>query len=354
MPAEILALGMATPVGLCTAQTAASVRTGIGRLVESHMPDVHGQMLVMGLADREQLPPMVEQLEDEELSPRHRRMAWLGGPALAEALADWPMPSLPLLLGVAEPIEKAKYRAGPEMLRILSLQAGREIDAARSRVCPQGRAAGLLALADAVAMIGRREVEAVLVGGVDSYLDYTLLSALDNEGRLKSGEISDGFVPGEGAAFALVAATGTARRQGRKPLAVVKGVGRGSEPGHRYSRAPHRGEGLAAAFRALFASVAMTDPSERIGCVYAGLNGESFWSKEWGVASIRFADHLGDPLRIEHPADCMGDPGAAYGAIMLALAAHDIARGRCPTPCLVWAASDGEERAVALLSSAKD
>jgi len=63
---------------------------------------------------------------------------------------------------------------------------------------------------------------------------------------------------------------------------------------------------------------------------------------------------LGDPLRIEHPADCMGDPGAAYGAIMLALAAHDIARGRCPTPCLVWAASDGEERAVALLSSAKD
>jgi hypothetical protein len=44
MPAEILALGMATLAGLCTAQTAASVRAGIGRLVESHMPDVHGRM----------------------------------------------------------------------------------------------------------------------------------------------------------------------------------------------------------------------------------------------------------------------------------------------------------------------
>ena len=43
-------------------------------------------------------------------------MAWLGGPALAEALADWPMPSLPLLLGVAEPIEKAKYREFVYML----------------------------------------------------------------------------------------------------------------------------------------------------------------------------------------------------------------------------------------------
>jgi len=350
MPAEILAIGMTTPIGLCAAQTAASVRTDISRLVESNMPDVHGGKLVMGLAAEEELPPLVEALEDDDLSPRHLSMARLGGPALAESLAAEPPQALPLLLGVAERHQAVKYQVGQEMLRILSLQAGCPLDMARSRVYPAGRAAGLLALAEALAMIEKREVEKVVVGGVDSYLDFSYLTALDTEGRLRSGEISDGFVPGEGAAFLLLAGEGAAKREKRPALALAQGVGQGREPAHRYSQEPHRGEGLASAFRALFERVPAGGPAQRIGCVYAGLNGESFWAKEWGVASIRAADRFGDPVRIEHPADCMGDPGAAHGAILLALAAHDIARGRCQSPCLVWAASDREERAAALFA----
>lgn len=352
MPAEILAIGMATPVGLCAAQTAASVRCGIGRLNVSHMPDGQGDMLVMGLADDENLPPLAEALEDEDLSPRHVSMARLGGAALAEALATEPVQPFPLLLGVAEAREEAKYPVGQEMLRFLALQTGRPLDVARSRVYAQGRAAGLCALADGIAMIERREVESLVVGGVDSYLDYFYLRALGAEGRLKAGAVSDGFVPGEGAAFVLIAAPGTARRHSRRALAIVDGVGLGREPGHRYSDEPHRGEGLASALRALFAAVPERCPAGRIGCVWAGLNGESFWAKEWGVAAVRSAARFADPLRVEHPADCMGDPGAAYGSIMLALAAQDIARGRCATPCLVWAASDKEERAAVLLSPA--
>jgi 3-oxoacyl-[acyl-carrier-protein] synthase-1 len=351
MPAEILAIGMATPVGLCAAQTAASVRCGIGRMIVSHMPDGQGDMLVMGLANDEELPPLAEALEDEDLSPRHVSMAKLGGAALAETLAEEDNP-IPLLLGVAEPRKEAKYPVGQEMLRILALQAGRELDLGRSRVYAQGRAAGLCALADAVAMVEKGQAQSVVVGGVDSYLDYFYLHALAAEGRLKAGAVSDGFVPGEGAAFALVAAPGVARRQHRRPLAIVEGVGLGREPGHRYSDEPHRGEGLAKAMRELFAAVPERGPANRIGCVWAGLNGESFWAKEWGVAAVRSAERFSEPVRIEHPADCMGDPGAAYGPIMLALATHDLARERCATPCLVWAASDREERAAVLLSPA--
>jgi 3-oxoacyl-[acyl-carrier-protein] synthase-1 len=350
MPAEILAIGMVTPVGLCAAQTAASVRTGIGRLAESYVNDVHGNMLVMGLADQEHLPPLAEILEDDALSPRHLRLARMGGPALAEVLAVEPTQPIPLLLGVTEPRKEANYPVGQELLRILSAQAGHELDINRSRVYALGRAAGLVALAEALTLINRREVDTVLVGGVDSYLDIALLQALDREGRLKSGVLSDGFVPGEGAAFVLVAAAGTARRQRRQPLALITGVGRGHEPGHIYSHEPHRGEGLNSAFRALFDAV--PDPADRVGCVYVSLNGESFWAKEWGVASIRSADRLSDPLRIEHPVDCMGDPGAALGLIMLALATHELSRGSGQSPCLVCAASDGAERVAVLLARA--
>ena len=92
----------------------------------------------------------------------------------------------------------------------------------------------------------------VLVGAADSYLDLGLLYALDAEGRLKTGEVADGFVPGEGAAFLLLGPAGAAARSGRQPIARIAGVGRAHEAGHLYSAEPCRGDGLAAAFSALF------------------------------------------------------------------------------------------------------
>ena len=349
-PAEIRSIGMVTPVGLSAPQTAASVRAGIGRLSESYISDRFGDPLIMGLADEEQLPPLVEALEDRRLSTRHERLARLAGQALVEALGGLPNQPVPLLLGIAEARSEARHPVGTELLEILSTQAGRKFDVSRSRTYPLGRAAGLVALDDALTLIDRREAEYVLVGAVDSYLDTGLLEALDREGRLKAGALPDGFVPGEGAAFVLVAAAGAGRRQKSECLARISGIGRGRETGHIYSQESHRGEGLAAAFRALFDAVPLEGPANRIECVFSGLNGESFWAKEWGVAKIRSADRFREQFRVEHPADCMGDPGAALGLVMLGLAAFDLARGRRHSPCLVWCASDREERAVALLS----
>ncbi len=87
-----------------------------------------------------------------------------------------------------------------------------------------------------------------------------------------------------------------------------------------------------------------------VGCVYAGLNGESYWAKEWGVAQIRSAGRLRKRLRVEHPADCIGDAGAALGLVMLGLGAMSLARGRIAGECLIWAGADRGERAAVLLS----
>ena len=55
-------------------------------------------------------------------------------------------------------------------------------------------------------------------------------------------------------------------------------------------------------------------------------------------------------LRVQHPADCFGDAGAALGLIMLGLGALDLSRGRIDGDCLVWGGADRGERGAALLS----
>lgn len=361
--AEILGIGMVTPVGLSARQTAASVRTGIGRLAESYVTDRCGEMMVMGLCDLAELPPLVEDLDDpddpaQELSPRQDRLARLAGPALLEALGSESRTALPLLLALPEHHAETRDAVGAEMTAILAAQTGRSFDGDSSRTYALGRAGGFAALGDALEMLAdrgdRRDRRApprlVLVGAVDSYLDLGLLQALDESGRLKTGEISDGFVPGEGAAFLLLGAAGSAARSGRRPIARIAAVGRAIEPGHLYSEEPHRGDGLSAAFGALFAAAGGGASNVDVGCVYAGLNGESYWAKEWGVAQIRCAAYLRDGLRIEHPADCFGDAGAALPLIMLGLGALELSRDRIDGDCLVWGGADRGERGAALLA----
>ena len=86
-----------------------------------------------------------------------------------------------------------------------------------------------------------------------------------------------------------------------------------------------------------------------MGSVYSSLNGESFWAKEWGVASLRFHSRFEKALRVEHPVECFGDPGAALGPLMVGLAAIGLTRGYRKGPCLVYCSSDREERAAVLV-----
>ena len=89
--------------------------------------------------------------------------------------------------------------------------------------------------------------------------------------------------------------------------------------------------------------------SPKVRTVYAGLNGESLGAKEWGVALRRNAKYFDEALAIFHPAECIGDAGAALGPIMVACAAIGLGRGYRKGPCLVWATSDGPARAAVLL-----
>jgi len=350
--AEILGMGMVTPVGLKAGATAAAIRAGITRVSASPIKDRDREPLKAAFLEEACLPPLVPSLKAplERVTARHRRMVRLASRALLEASGDGTQ-RVPLLLALPE-VSPWGDPVGTSFLEHLMEQSGVALELRHSHLLRAGRAGGLLAVERALELLAAKRAPAVLVGGVDTYQDARLLTTLESEGRLQAGALPDGFIPGEGAAFLLLAPPGEGQRRKRAPFAHVLSTGSAKEPGHRYSKEPYLGEGLANAFQCMFAR--MQAQRLLIRCVYAGLNGERFWTKEWGVAYLRHTRYFEEEYRIEHPVEYMGDPGAALGPVMVALAAIGMKKGYRPSPCLVWCSSDREERAAVLLQSTEE
>jgi 3-oxoacyl-[acyl-carrier-protein] synthase-1 len=189
----------------------------------------------------------------------------------------------------------------------------------------------------------------VVVGGVDSYLDLRLLDTLDGEQRILGQRVMDGFIPGEGAAFYALSGTSAPTGGTNGQRVIVNGAASAMDPGHRYGKEPALGEGLAAALDSL--RERMHQPPAPIKTTFAGFNGENFEAKLWGVARLRHNDFFAPDMVLEHPADKFGDAGAAVGAVLIALAAKSLESGTRSGPALVWAASDRDPRACAVLSA---
>ena len=347
MPATLVASSVLCAAGRGTDQLWASVRSGIARIGSSRVMDRDFEAIRMGLVPEDALEPRLPpELDALPLPARARRMLRLAAPALRT------------LAGSAGPAPARLYLGLPQLamseahwLRAFALHlgklAGLPIDAPNSRVVPSGRASALTALELALAALEREPGRPVIVGAVDTFMDLKLLASLEAEGRILRSGVTDGFIPGEGAAFVVL--SGVPVEPAGDATITVEAAASAADQGHRTE--PARGEGLAQAIEVLRGRLgAAVAP---VGVTFAGLNGESFDAKAWGVAAVRHADFFAPGVLVEHPADCYGDAGAATGAILLSLAAKALAAGHRPGPALVWAASDGESRACALLSVSK-
>lgn len=346
MPAILTAKSVLCAAGRGTEQLWASVRAGISRIGSSHVIDRNDEPIQMALVPEDELAPeLPPEIDAIPLPARARRMLRLGAPTLKAILEEAGAPPLRLYLGLPQlSLTEAPWLKGFALH--LGKFAGVAIDAPNSRVVPAGRAAALSALELALDALEREPTQRVVVGAVDTYLDLKLLATLEGEGRILGSQVSDGFIPGEGAAF-LVLKHASTGETGIKVCAAASAA----DPGHRDGAEPGRGEGLAHAIEHLRARLA--DGSAPVATTFAGFNGESFDAKLWGVARLRHSDFFTPAMLLEHPADCFGDTGAATGAILLALAAQAISAGQRLGPALVWAAADGEARGCALLSAVR-
>jgi 3-oxoacyl-[acyl-carrier-protein] synthase I len=344
----ILASSVLCAAGRGADQVWSTVRTGVSCTRNSQVIDASGDAFRMGLVPDDALMPASAELEVLSLPSRARRMLRLAAPTL-QALAD-EVGEEPCALYLGLPKHDSADAEWPErFLAQLAERAGISLDAAASKTYPFGRASALMALQGALSAVEENPARTVLIGGVDSLLDLRLLATLDAEGRILGRHSTEGFIPGEGAAFLRLGPTGAPARAGPQPIAV-QGAAVSHDPAHRYGSAPALGEGLADAIELLRGSLA--EVAAPVATSFAGLNGEQFEAKMWGVARLRHRDLFAPFVAVEHPADCFGDTGAAAGAILTALAATALSKSHRRGPALVWAASDWEPRACALIGGA--
>jgi 3-oxoacyl-[acyl-carrier-protein] synthase-1 len=222
------------------------------------------------------------------------------------------------------------------------------LEAAQAELLPQravfrlGRAGGLVALQQARMLLDEGRMDAVLIAGVDSHIDWPALNHFESCHRLLTSRNSNGFMPGEAAAALLVT----------RPKAGIglrcDGLGFAMEEATVDSDLPLRGDGLVKAITAA-AGEAGCRPGE-FELRISALTGEHYYFKEAALALTRLARETGSDAELWHPADCVGEVGAACGPLVIALAAGACRRGHAPRRILCHVSNDGMERGAAFIS----
>lgn len=343
-PVVLTGFDLLTAVGDDAVQTCASVRAGIVRFAE--LPTFAPTTKDPGWDPDEPLVAACVPDLSPELPLRARLVALalrvLRGLPGQVGLTRARLGETALL--VALPFDDAAVQAEgvsslflPELLAASGLPAPGVV-----RALAGGHTATFELLADGERLLAEERVASVLVLAVDSYLTPGRLAALDDARRVRSERNVDGFIPGEAAAALFLEPQAVVRRRGGRELAVVHSPGRDSEANLVTSDVQSSGRGLSEAIgRALEAA-----PPGPCPWVLCDLNGESYRAYEWGMAMARLPEPLGSVGRLEHPAECLGDVGAASGAVLVGLAARALSRGYAPArEALLWTASDGPTRA---------
>jgi 3-oxoacyl-[acyl-carrier-protein] synthase-1 len=216
----------------------------------------------------------------------------------------------------------------------------------QSSVIEQGRVGGAVALLRAQKLLQEQRHPHVIVAAVDSYLSGATLAAFEQRDRLLTAVNSNGFIPGEAAAALLLG-----QASGDASIALTCcGLGFARESATIESDRPLRGDGMVDATKAALAAagISLGQIDHRISDV----SGEQYRFKELALALTRILRERKPSIRIWHPADCIGEAGAAALPVMLGVL-HQGARKRyLPGPIfLAQLSNDDDKRAAVVLAA---
>ena len=362
-PLLVDGMGMVTPVGHDARDTADSVFSGLRRFRKAHVIGLDGHPLVMSpvmpvskqLQGVNRLLPLVrpaleECLSSSSVTPRER----LGVVLCTSAQA--PLDALPPELShLVHQVEKLKGRELPGLraallqphgweprqlleevvLFLSSLHPPRIQDSCAIHV-GGSQAAGLVGLRHAMRMLQNRSVDVCLLVGVDSFCEAPLLGFWDARRQIKSLYAPSGFIPGEAAGvIGLRWWWGRPRKAQADSVHVLDWAHAEEGP------APEGGqermaEAMTKALQEVLARASTNTASPDYA--YVNLNGERERAREWFLASTRALGQRGLQPELCHPADSLGDVGAASGPLFLGLAEKRLAIER-PGGCALVACS---------------
>ena len=211
-----------------------------------------------------------------------------------------------------------------------------------------GHAGGGIALASVFDRLREGETDWAVIAGFDSYLSRDTCAWLDDSRQLHTGYNAWGFVPGESAGAMVLASLPAAQAAGVRPLALVEGVGVGTEAVPiTATEGVCLGWGLTQAVRAALDAL---PPAAVIDNLYCDHNGQPYRADEMGFMLARTGDRFRNPGAFVAPADCWGDAGAATVPLLVALILQAETRGYTAGPLsLVFAGSDSGQRVAVLL-----
>ncbi|HYO53515.1 hypothetical protein [Archangium sp.] len=229
-------------------------------------------------------------------------------------------------------------------------RAGLDIPPENRRRIALGHASVLSAANEAAEAVARGRVRRALVLGVDSLVGEDELLWLASLRRLKTPEHAVGLMPGEAAAAILLESETEARLRQATPAGLLTAVTTGAGESELGSRARIAQQGLHLS-RVIEETASR---ATRIHAVYGDLNGEEARAREWGMALVRLSQMTQYRGAREYwPATCMGDTGAASGAIAMALACRNFIRNPASgDTALIWSRADSGVVASALVSRA--
>lgn len=330
-PIAVVGLGLACPVGWRSSSALTAMRAGVTRFTEV------GELVGPGGPVR---ASMLASLDPA--ATRTARATAFARAALREAVADLTPGERPLPCFLALPGPGPGPRLDLDALRrdLVDVAPG----AARldlRRTTETGRAGIFSALLAATKLLhGPGDERLALVGGLDSLVDPHTLADLADHNRLLGRSNLDGILPGEGAAFLLLARPGPPRRA----LAHILTTAIADEPipfvraGDRLSAS----DGLTEAFKKL-----RDGHPDRVAELFAGTTGEAYFGRELSHAYLRNVALMPEPMRCTSTYAALGDTGAAAGAIALVQAIASLTANRT---ALAYASSDTGPVGAALLT----
>lgn len=336
---SIQAAGMVTAVGLDAPSSCAAIRCAIDGFTETRFMDKGGDWI------------MGAQVPLEKPWRGLTKLVQLIVPAIQECLmAASPIPasSIPLLLCVSEKERPGRFGdIDSQLLKAVEAELATHFHH-RSGTIARGRIGGALAVGAASELIHQEGVPFCIIAGVDSFLIAATVAAYEERGRLLTSQNSNGFIPGEAGGACLI---GSVERSDQSSL-LCCALGSGLESATIESEEPLRADGLVQAIRNTFADAQKT--YEHVDYRLTDCNGEQYWFKEASLAMTRTLRIRKEQLDIWHPADCIGETGAAAVPCSLAVALF-AERGRySPGPgVLCHYGNDSGERIALLLGATR-
>jgi 3-oxoacyl-[acyl-carrier-protein] synthase-1 len=304
LPLAITATGMVTGIGLSAPATCAAIRCAIDNFQETRFMDRGGEW-ILGCE-----VPMEKPWRGKA------KLIKMASAAINEVLQSNPdidTAKTPLLLCLAEHTRPGRVIEDDARFFLdLQDELGLEFSD-QSLVIAAGHVSVAIAFKHARELIHQRGSRHVIVVASDSMLVAPTLVHYEENERLLTSTNSNGFIPGEAGA-ALLVESGNAKSG---DLLNCEGLGFAIETAHIDSEEPLRAEGLTSAIKESLqdAGCEMGDLDFRI----TDISGEQYYFKEATLALSRTLRKRKEEFDIWHPADCVGEVGAAQGLIMLSV-----------------------------------